>query len=373
MNIIAQKGFLLKAVSLLSQIISNKPQSRPILANILLKAEGQKLILNSTDMEMGLHMEIPVENCYEEGVVLLPAHQLLGILKETNVEQIQLEVLERTALLTGKGFQYKLPAYANEEFPELPEMEGQTFPLDQVVLHRVLREVSYAMNRDKNRLQLNSILLCIHGDQLEAVATDQARLAFSRTQLQQEQLPALDGEDLKMVLPSKAMPVLSQILSQSNKSVELSVGDSQVTFRFDGGFFIVRLVEAQFPNYRDAYGSYSSIPNLQISTQDMLQAIRSMILLTCENAKNIALILEKGLLTLKISTPLGEGKYELEVEYDGEPLTVGTNPFFMQDFLKEVDSQGIETIFLKLVGPRKPIIVYPHDNYLYFMSPVSAS
>jgi DNA polymerase-3 subunit beta len=372
MNIIAQKGNLLKAVSLLSQIVTNKPQSRPILANILLRAQGQTLILNSTDMEMGLHMEIPLESCYEEGVVLLQAHQLLGILKETRVEQIQLEVLERTALLTGKGFQYKLPAYANEEFPELPSMEGQTFALDQVVLNRLVREVSYAMNRDKNRLQLNSILLCLHGDQLEAVATDQARLAFSRTQLQREQLPSLNDEDLRMVLPSKAMPVLGQILGQMEQAIELSVGDAQVTFRFDGGFFIVRLVEAQFPNYRDAYQSYSSIPNLQISTQELLQAIRSMILLTCENAKNITLILEKGLLTLKISTPLGEGKYELKVDYEGESLTVGINPYFMQDFLKEVDSQGIETVFLKLVGARKPIIVFPHENYLYFMSPVSS-
>lgn len=367
MNITCNKEELLKNISLLSQIIPSKPQSRPVLSNVLMIAKDETLVLISTDMEMGIHLSMSLNHCYENGEILLPAHQLLSILREASTEEIRIEVIERTAILSGRSFQYKLPAYANEEFPEVPELEGEVIKVNKDTLHRLIKEVAFAMNRDRNRYQLNSILLSIHDEKMETVATDQVRLAFSNAELEEK----IEGER-KMVFPSKSIPVMTSILSDEKEDgVELILGDSQMTMKFSRGFFIVRLVEAQFPNYRNAYDSYVSVPDIVIPTQSISQAIRQVILLTCENAKNIALILEKGQITFKASTPLGEGKVELDVDYQGEDMTVGMNPYFVQDFLKEISSQNIENIRLKIVGPKKPIIMSPHDHYIYFMSPTS--
>ena len=368
MNITCKQETLFKAVSLLTQIISNKPQSRPILANILLKIEDRHLVLNATDLEMGLSLDVELENCYEGGEVLLPAHQLLAILKEASCSIIKMEVFDRTAIVSGDNFQYKLPAYANEEFPEVPELDGERRKVPTKTIQRILKEVAFAMNKDKNRFQLNSLLLCFNKDQLESVATDQVRLAFSKALLDD----SIEGEK-KMILPSKSIAVINTILSdEKNEFIELVSGDAQVTFRFSVGFFIVRLVEAQFPNYRGAYENYASIPDIIVDSNRMGQAIRQMMLLTCENAKNIMLILEPGNLTFKVSTPLGEGKSEIQIDYQGESMSVGMNPSFVQEFLREVSGQGIENIRMKVVGPRKPIIMSPHDNYIYFMSPISS-
>jgi DNA polymerase III subunit beta len=368
MNITCKQENLLKAVSLLTQIISNKPQSRPILANVLLKVQDKKLELKATDLEMGLSVSVDLENCYEGGEILLPAHQFLGILKEASCSLIRLEVLERTAIVSGEHFQYKLPAYANEEFPEVPELEGEVRKVPTQIIQRILKEVAFAMNRDKNRFQLNSLLLCFNEDQIEGVATDQVRLAFSKSLMDER----VEGEH-KMILPYKSISVLNTILNdEKSEFIELISGESQVTFRFGHGFFIVRLVEAQFPNYRGAYENYTSVPDIIVDTQRLNQAIRQMILLTCENAKNIMLILESGSLTLKVSTPLGEGQSEIQVDYSGESMAVGMNPYFVQEFLREIASQGIENIRMKVVGPRKPIIMSPHDDYIYFMSPISS-
>jgi len=367
MNITCNKNELLKSISLLAQIISNKPQSRPILSNILLIAANDKLTLISTDMEMGININIPLIHCYENGEILLPAHQLLSILREAVSEEIRIEVLERTAILSGRSFQYKLPAFSNEEFPEVPELTGETIKVNKTTLNRLIKEVAFAMNRDRNRYQLNSILLSINEDKMEAVATDQVRLAFSNAEMEEK----IEGER-KLVFPSKTVPVITSILSEEKEDgVQLILGDAQMTLKFSKGYFIVRLVEAQFPNYRNAYESYISVPDILIPTESITQAIRQVILLTCENAKNIAVILEKEHITFKASTPLGEGKVELDIDYQGEDMTVGMNPYFVQDFLKEVSSQNIETIRLKIVGPKKPIIMSPHDHYIYFMSPTS--
>ena len=368
MNITCKQETLLKAVSLLAHIISNKPQSRPILANVLLKVENQQLVLNATDLEMGLSLTLDLENCYEGGEILLPAHQLLGILKEASCSLIRLEVFERTAMVSGDGFHYKLPAYANEEFPEVPKLDGDIRKVPTQIMQRILKEVAFAMNRDKNRFQLNSLLLCFNKDQIEGVATDQVRLAFSKSLMHD----SIEGEQ-KMILPAKSVGVLNTILNEEKSEfIEMVSGEAQVTFRFGSGYFIVRLVEAQFPNYRGAYENYSTIPDIVVDVNRMSQAIRQMILLTCENAKNIMIILEPGSLTFKVSTPLGEGQSEMSVDYEGESMTVGMNPYFVQEFLREVSAQGIENIRMKVVGARKPIIMSPHDDYIYFMSPISS-
>jgi DNA polymerase-3 subunit beta len=368
MNITCNQESILKAVSLLTQIISNKPQSRPILANILLKAQDQELSLSATDMEMGLHQKVALEHCYEDGEILLPAHQLLGILKESSCDEIRLEVIERTAIVSGPSFQYKLPAYANEEFPEVPNLGGEGKQIPTQVLQRILKEVSFAMNRDKNRFQLNSLLLCFNGEHLEGVATDQVRLAYSKSALDEK----TDAEK-NMIIPAKSIGVLNTILNEEKEeAVELVSGDTQIIIRFSKGYFIVRLVDAQFPNYRGAYENYASIPDIVVNSGQLAQSIRQMILLTCENAKNITLILEENNLTLKVSTPLGEGKSEIAIDYSGESMTVGMNPYFVQDFLREVSSQGIDNIRMKVVGPKKPIIMSPHDDYIYFMSPIAS-
>lgn len=368
MNITCHQTELLKAVGLLTQIISNKPQSRPILANILFQAKDNQLTLSATDLEMGLRVTIPLEQCFEDGEILLPAHQLFGILKESPVDSIRLEVIERTAIMSGDQFQYKLPAYANEEFPDVPQLDGKEHRVPTQILQRILKEVSFAMNRDKNRFQLNSLLLCFQGEYLEGVATDQVRLAYSKSMLEE----SVEKEEV-MVLPSKSISVISTILGdEKEESVQIIRGDSQLTIKFSRGFFVIRLVDAQFPNYRGAFNNYASVPDILIDASRLSQAMRQMMLLTCENAKNITMILESRLLTLKVSTPLGEGKTEIEVDYEGEAITVGINPQFVQDFLREVSSQNIENIRLKVIGARKPIIMSPHDDYVYFMSPISS-
>lgn len=368
MNITCNQENILKAVALLTQIISNKPQSRPILANVLLRAKDQQLTMNATDLEMGISTTISLVHCYEEGEILLPAHQLLGILKESSCSEIRLEVIERTAIVSGPKFQYKLPAYANEEFPEVPDLGGEGKKVPTQVLQRILKEVSFAMNRDKNRFQLNSLLLCFQGQHIEGVATDQVRLAYSKSLLDENV-----EKESSMIIPSKSISVINTILNdEKEESIEIIQGESQLTFKFSKGFFIVRLVDAQFPNYRGAYENYASVPDLVVDAGQLSQSIRQVILLTCENAKNITLILEPGLLTLKVCTPLGEGQSEIAVDYEGEAMTVGMNPYFVQDFLKEVSAQGIENIRMKIVGSKKPIIMSPHDDYIYFMSPISS-
>lgn len=367
MNINCNKDLLLNAISLLTQIISQKPQSRPILANVHFKTSQNNLTLKATDLELGLHLNVPLMNCYEEGEILLPAYQLLGILRESNTDAIRLEVLEKTAIINGENFQYKLPAFSNQDFPEVPLLEGNSIKLESKVLLRLVKEVSFAMNKDKNRYSLNSLMICLYDDKIESVATDQIRLAFSNADLAE---PV--QEESIFIFPSKSIQVLSSILSdEKNETVELIKGENQVTVKFKDGFFITRLVDTQFPPYRKAYENYKDTPDIILNTEEFSHAIRQVILLTCENAKNIALIAEKGKITFKASTPLGEGKVELTTDYDGEDTAIGMNPYFVQDFLKEVHSQDLKDIRLKIAGPKKPVILSPHDKYLYFMSPTA--
>lgn len=368
MNIICHRELLLSASSLLTHVIPQKTQARPILSNIDCRVENDQLKLTGTDLEMGLHVTIPLMKTYEAGQVLLPAWQLLNILKETTEESIHMEALEKTAIISGQAFQYKLPSFSNEEFPEVPNLEGDEIKLKTAGLKRLINEVSFAMNKDKSRYSLNSLLICLHGSVMEGVATDQIRLAYSSSDLGE----AVEGEE-RYIFPAKSVMILQAILDDHDEEdITLVKGKNQITIKFKNGFFITRLVDAQFPNYRNAYENFKDVPDITLNTQVFSKAIRQILLLTCENARNIGVILNKNKMILRASTPLGEGKVELDVEYEGEEMAIGMNPYFVQDFLKEVNSQNLETVRLKIAGSKKPVILSPHDQYLYFMSPTAA-
>lgn len=324
-------------------------------------------MLSGSDMEMALRYQIPITASYEEGSLLFPVAQLAGILRETPDRDIKIESIGRTAQISGKNVLYKLPCFPEEGFPEIPELEGEKVVLNKADLVRLLRDVSFSMDKDKTRFGLDSLLLCLTGEMMEGVATDQIRLAYTR-------YPMKTGtkQEEKYFFPARAIPVLLALLGDDEEeTVTMVKGGNQVVFRFKNGFFITRLMDAQFPKYREAYNQYKDCPGLEINTEEMGTAIRQIMLLTCENAKNIAMLVEKDKVVLKASTQIGEGKVELPVLYNGEEMAVGMNPYFVLDFLKEVGERGIEKVFMKVSGQKKPIILYTSENYLYFMSPTS--
>ncbi len=367
MNFTCNRELFLNSVSLLNTIIPNKTQARPILSNIRVEVIQDEMILSCTDLQMGCKYTIPLISSLEDGIILLPSSQLTGILREAEGEEIRLERSGRTAIISNIKTQYKLPSFSDEDYPEVPELEGESLELDKKILARLFGEVSFAMTREKNRFALDSLLLCLLPDRMEAVATDQIRLAYAK-----ESTELNVTKEEKFILPAKAVNVLSTVLAMDdNEKIRLIRGKSQITFAFANGYFITRLVDAQFPNYRGAYESFTSEQGFEMATAKMATAIRQILLLTCDNAKNVALILEKDLMVFKASTPLGEGKVEIPIEYQGNPQVVGINPFFVQDFLKEASSQNIEKVILRVLGSNKPVVLSAHENYTYFMSPTN--
>ena len=368
MDIIFHRKKLLKALALLYQIVPAKVQARPVLANILLKVvDGDVLELSSTDMEMGMKYRMPLIRCNEANTTLLPAFQLMAILKEADSDEIHLEKSGRTAVLSTRRAQYKLPSFAEDEFPEVPELEGESITLPKAGLSRLISEVGFAMNKEPNRFSHNSLLLCLRGNTLEGVATDQIRLAYSQQPLEQTFV-----KDERYIIPAKAVAVLQSLFTDDEEeSILMIKGENQVTFKFKAGFLITRQVEGVFPPYREAYDKYADVPNIVMPVEMLMKAVRQIILLTCENARNIAVLLDEGQMVLKASTPLGEGQIELGIDYKGESVRLGINPFYVQDFLKELTAQGLEMVRIKMAGARRPVIMSPHDQYLYFMSPTS--
>lgn len=368
MNILCNRQNLVRGMTLLSHIVQSKTINRPVLSNVRFAVvENDQLELTGSDLEMGMRYRVPLVQCYEGGSALIPAAQFAGILRETPDENLKIELDGRLALVRGKGVEFKLPVFSEEGFPEVPDLPGDAVELNKATLDRIIREVSFAMNKEKNRFGLDSMLLCLHADRLEGVATDQVRLAFSH-----HPLGRAVEKDENVVFPAKSIPVLRAILEDDqDEKITMLKGANQVTFRFRSGAFITRLMATSFPRYRDAFANYADVPEILLRTEEFNTAIRQILLMTCDSARNIALILEKDRMTLKASTPLGEAKKELAIDYSGESLNVGMNPYFVQDFLKEVSAQKLETLRMKAGGPKRPIILYTQGDYLYFMSPTA--
>ncbi|MBF0245277.1 MAG: DNA polymerase III subunit beta [Planctomycetes bacterium] len=368
MNITCNRELLFDAIKMVSLVIPQKTHSRPLLNNLEFAVTEEKtLVITATDMEMGIKLNVPLESALETGKVLLPVTQLIGILGEVKEKNVKIETLERSLVISGCNFIYKLPFLGDTEFPEVPLLEGVEIKIDRFKLGRVIKDVAFAMNKDKNRYSLNSLLLCLEGKRMEAVATDQVRLAYSFMEIEKE----VEG-CFNIILPAKAVHVIESLLS-SGGSDEISIicGDNQVTFIFEKGYFITRLVDAQFPKYRAAFDNYRNNPDILVNTSDLSEALRGIMLLTCTDRKNVALHIKEGLLTFKTSTPLGDGNVDVKVKYSDKEMSIGINPGLVQEFMREIENQKMEEVRIKVVGPMKPVILYSHENYIYFMSPTS--
>ncbi len=370
MNFTCNREILLKAVSLVGETIPRRPIQRPVLNNIRFSpAADETLELAGSDMEMGIRLRVPlIEAQGLEGRILLPALQLLGILKESTDKEISIEIQERTAVISGRRTFYRLPSFPEEGFPEIPEIQGAKMTLRKDTLRRLVSEVAFAMNKEREGHAYNSLLLCLKGRTMEAVATDQIRLAYALAEEEGDLTP----EERRFVIPSFAIPVLSSLFeNDEEETVSFTEEQRQLQVSFKNGYFITRLEDVQYPNYREAYRSYRNVTVAEIATEDFARALRQIVPLTCEGSRHIAMTLAPDLLELKAVSSLGEGKVDVPMRYGGERVTVGVNPFFIQDFLKEIAAQEIAQVNLRAAGPKAPIILYPHENYLYFMSPAA--
>lgn len=363
LQIKAQKEELLRAVTAVFGAISSKT-TLPILANVLIQSNGpDQVVLSGTDLELGIKTRFSAI-VQLQGAVTVPAKKLYEIVRELGPGEVEITVGKNNAvnIKTNKSF-FKIMGLEPDDFPKLPEpTTEQSFEIDRAVLKQCLSLTVFAISRDETRYTLNGVLSIFKNKKARFVATDGKRLASIEKDIN---LPTEFVSEV--IIPAKTISEVIKALPDGQGKVKISLAQNQIMFQIEDTILISRLIEGRFPNYEQVIPKDVKTKT-DVNRQELLSCLKRVSLLTSQENQAVKIDFIKDKLLISSRSPnMGEAKEEVPVKISGDDLTIGFNPSYIIDVLKNLDN---ETITLAMTDPDKPGLIKSENDYLYVVMPM---
>jgi DNA polymerase-3 subunit beta len=363
MKITATRQALLDALLIASRAVSARAALQA-LSGIHLSADGSPR-LRATDMELGLDVALD-GNVEGGGQVVLPGRLLVEVARSLPDGEVSLELreAERDVEITAGSSRFHLRTLPADDFPRFPEPEGDPVELPAQALQETIARVARAASRDEARPVLTGVLVTVEGPELTMVATDSYRLAVKRTQLE----TSVD-EKLEANIPARALRELARLIEAAPaEPLRVWLTRNQALFRVGQTSLNSRLIDGQFPNYRqllpESYDHEVKLPRVEL-----LEVTRRVSQLAQRNAA-LRMSFSEGELVVSAETPdLGDAREAIPAPYSGELLEIGFNPEFVRDGLESIDA---EEVVVKLISPLRPGLLEPADagDFSYLVMPI---
>lgn len=312
---------LLRAMADVTRVTSGR-HAKPILGNVLI---GNGLV-SGTNLEIRIDREIG-EHCEP---MLLPADRLLAILRSCHpTDNVTLTHKGSSVTVKAGRGSWTLPSEDPAEYPtwEPTGLEPVCrLPADQFV--RAVRAVSYAADSESSRFALGAVLIdVVRGDDPTFVATDGRRLSAVETSNDQ------DTDTSRTLVPAHAIRIAATLAEGSEGTVQIDAGKGEAVITCDGATITARLVDGNFPEWRDVFPEESCAPAV-IDRSELLAATRAAAVVTSEQSLGVDYQFDgKGLTLTASSSEYGESKVKCSVETAGGCETVKLNPSYVRDYL----------------------------------------
>ena len=351
---------LSEALQTVQRGVSNRP-GIPALTGVLLETSADMLTLTTTDLEVSAKLGLPVQG-QEEGVALIPARLFADMVKSLPQAPVELDADGSQARISCGAFEGTVRLLPAEDFPAWQEPGGTTVKLEAARFAEAVAQVARAASRDEARPTLTGVLLEVTREGVTMVATDSYRLAL-------RDLTASAEGEAQALVPERALSEAGRAAAGDEKGgVDLVVDQSQVTFRTGAFTLTSRLIEGQFPNYRQLLPEgYEN--RLTVSRQQLLDAVKRVGILARENTPVRMEFNALGVRMSSSSPDLGEAVEAVEARYEGGDMTVAFNPTYLADGLQA--STG-ETVRLEIKDGLKPGVVRGEgsNEFTYLVMPV---
>ncbi len=369
MKINITKATLLEGIQVVSSSVSSRT-TLPILHNFLLETQKGKLKLVRTDMEMATVHFVPAE-IEEEGSITVPLKEFTDIIKNlADDKEITLHSDENNKfhIKSGKS-KFWVMGTPKSEYPAIPELDQKEgIELDPVLLQKMIEKTVFSASTQETRYILNGLLWSNTADSFEIVATDGGRLAVASQ-------PALQTKnEFKIIIPTKILTELGRFISlaKPDKDTRISVYVSvnQVGFKMKDTTFISRLIEGNFPNYKQVIPTKTTI-KFEVFTKELLASTRRAALCAGEFGSVVKYTLENNRVTISSNSQNMEFTDEIPVSYNGELFEANFKPQYIIDVLKTVEEEKVSFSF---VNASQPVLIEPVKDtvFKYVIMPMRA-
>lgn len=365
MKLSLPRSSLLSTLQLVSRVVSTRT-TLPSLAGILLAADDDAVRVRATDMELAVTRALDGATVERSGTVLAPGRLLADVARNLPEGEVRLEhrVEQGDLEITAGAARFHLRTLNLDDFPRLPEFDADGVTLPAGPLAATIDRVARAASRDEVRPILTGVLLEAEDTRLTMVATDSYRLSVKHNELERP-VP----EPLSANVPARALRELSRAISaESPDGVEIAMPGNQVLFRAGPVLISSRLIEGQFPSWRQLIPE-SFEHEVRLPREELLDVTRRIGQLAQRNAP-LRLAFAEGELTVAAETPdVGDASESIPAPFSGEPLEIAFNPQFLTDGIDSVDG---EELTLHLSSPLRPGLLRPvgREDFSYLAMPI---
>lgn len=362
MKAVIAKVDLVNVIAKIQNVVPSKP-AIPILANVLLEAIDDQLVVSATDLTVSMRYYVDAK-VIEEGSIALPARRFFQLIRELTAPQIKIsaQTNEAAEITTGTSV-FKINGMNKSEFPQLPDLAGAPeIAFSKAVLKEMFSKTLFAAAREDSRFTLNGVQLQIAQQKATFIGTDGKRLSKISTSVAID--PSLQGS---YVIPLKAVEEIIKTLDESDAPVALTLAYDKVSLESGPLTVISKLLAGQYPDV-DRVIPEKVAHRFSMHREELMALLRQVSLFTSDTSNSVRFAFETGQLHLMaVSHEIGEGRVSMPVDYSGPKIDIAFNPFFFLDILRHSKD---ETISFGLNDAHNPGIVTDSTNALFVIMPM---
>src|SRR4051812_23890877 len=346
MELVVRKTDLLRELQLFQGIVERK-NTIPILANVLLEANGTEVRMLATDLEVGLRSKCTA-TVAKSGSLTLPAKKLYEIIKALPETDVRIEEDKGGVKVAADRFDSRMQTLPREDFPTLPEAPGAataaSASLPRAALRQMISKTQFAITGEDTRYFLNGALFILRPDSLGLVSTDGHRLAHIT--VTREKVTGAKDDENRVILPRKTLLELGRLLVEDGDGdIGYERGENHLFFTVGDRLLISRMIDGQFPAFERVIPKNND-KHVEFDRDRLTSAVKRVALLSNERSRAVKFQIDKGKVEIASSSPeFGEAKEALMVDYAAAPVTICFNAQYVLDFLSVVETDTVSLDF----------------------------
>ena len=370
MKLTIERAALLKALGHVQSAVERR-NTIPILSNVLLSAERDRLTFSATDLDMEI-IDEAIAQVDQPGQITAPAHTLYEIVRKlpdgADVALTFTGEDPRLMVQAGRS-RFSLPVLPAGDFPVMSAdgLAGR-LSVDVTDLIRLIDKTRFAISAEETRYYLNGLYVhtVVEGgvQKLRAVATDGSRLALAEMSAP-EGAAGAPG----VIVPRKTIGEARRLLDDAGETVELAVSPQKVRFELNGAALTSKVIDGNFPDYSRVIPKDNN-RIVRVDAKLFAQAIDRVATISAEKSRSVRMAIESGRVVLTVrNMEAGQAVEELEIDYDGDAFELSFNARYLMDITDQISGQMAE---LRFGGPNDPALVLdPGDaDVQYILMPL---
>ena len=346
MKISIERGALLKAVGQAQSVVERR-NTIPILANVLIEAEGNQASFRATDLDIEVvdKATAQVERAGATTVSAVTLHEIVRKLPDGALVTLTDDGASGRLTVEAGRSNFSLATLPKEDFPVMASSEYDTnFSAPAPVLRRLFDKSKFAISTEETRYYLNGVYMHVAagegGQVLRCVATDGHRLA-------RIDAPLPDGADgmAGVIVPRKTVGELRKLLDNDETTIAVSVSETKVRFATPEIILTSKVIDGTFPDYTRVIPQGNS-RRLEVDAAEFAQAVDRVATVSSERSRAVKLSLDEDRLILSVNAPdSGAAEEELSVAYSDEKLEIGFNAKYLLEIAGQVDRENAVFLF----------------------------